>query len=190
MLRDRCCRPPRSLPALPSPGGLQGKLLRRLPCGPCVGSRVGCLPRLPCGLRACSRVSCFSGYPGTAPFIRPPRAPRASCRDEEGMARLSSAVRIRSRTSRGGAWWRWWCCARESIFLFSHTNEFCGKQKRDRELRGAGRPPFDGRWVYEWGVSVERSGPPSSTYHILPAIVSEHIPTLVEGPCRPPDERA
>lgn len=38
---------------------------------------------------------------------------------------------------------------RESIFLFPHTNEFCGKGKVAHEPGLASPPLKAGRWVYE-----------------------------------------
>jgi len=43
----------------------------------------------------------------------------------------------------------WWFGGRESIFLFSHTNEFCGKDFVALEPRLACAPPKVGRWVCE-----------------------------------------
>ena len=42
-----------------------------------------------------------------------------------------------------------WCGGRESIFLFSHTNEFCGSQKVALEHGLACGSPKVGRWVCE-----------------------------------------
>ena len=44
-----------------------------------------------------------------------------------------------------------WFGGRESIFLLSHTNQFCGKSGVDRELPLACAPLKDPRWVYEKG---------------------------------------
>jgi hypothetical protein len=44
-----------------------------------------------------------------------------------------------------------WFGGRESIFLFPHTNEFCGNQKVALEPGLACAPPKVRRWVYEKG---------------------------------------
>jgi hypothetical protein len=44
-------------------------------------------------------------------------------------------------------------CGRESIFLFSHTNEFCGKHKAAHERPLAGRGRRWARRVSEAGVA-------------------------------------
>ena len=46
----------------------------------------------------------------------------------------------------------WRLYGRESIFLFSHTNEFCGKSKVAHEPVLAWDPLKDPRWVYERGA--------------------------------------
>jgi hypothetical protein len=47
--------------------------------------------------------------------------------------------------------WRCGFGGRESIFLFSHTNEFCGKSKVAPEPRVAGSGRRWGRWTHEEG---------------------------------------
>ena len=50
----------------------------------------------------------------------------------------------------------WGLYGRESIFLFSHTNEFCGKHLLAHEPVLAWAPLKDPRWVCERGTRGAR----------------------------------
>ncbi len=72
----------------------------------------------------------------------------------------------------------WRFGGRESIFLFSHTNEFCGKSKVAREPALARDPQKDPRWVYEGGAKGARkeTEPPPSVN--VPYLVRVHFVPL------------
>jgi hypothetical protein len=65
-------------------------------------------------------------------------------------------------------------CGRESIFLFSHTNEFCGKKKLALEPPVAEPRPKQGRWVGERGQAEHLKGVPpkgaAAAYRVSPGL--------------------
>ena len=83
----------------------------------------------------------------------------------------------------------WGLYGRESIFLFSHTSEFCGKHLLAHEPVLAWGPQKDPRWVYERGPEgpegtarkpTEPTKPSQTTYLILKATTAY----LSEQACR------
>jgi hypothetical protein len=65
-------------------------------------------------------------------------------------------------------------CGRESIFLFPHTNEFCGKKKLALEPPVAEPRPKQGRWVGERGQAEHLKGVPpkgaAAAYRVSPGL--------------------
>jgi len=79
--------------------------------------------------------------------------------------------------------WVWRCGfgGRESIFLFCHTNEFCGKSKVAPEPRGAGSAHRWGRWTHEEGRRLRRAAATPSPYRISETHTSDLLYRLA-GP--------
>jgi hypothetical protein len=79
---------------------------------------------------------------------------------EEPVQLRANRLQIRDLRSRKDPWWSrpemresrvQSLYVRESIFIKSHTSEFCGKKKYTHEPDVADLPPQIARWVYERG---------------------------------------
>ena len=77
----------------------------------------------------------------------------------------------------------WGLYGRESIFLFSHTNEFCGKSKVTHEPVLAWDPLKDPRWVYERGAKE-----PEGDGRVQPSPLRQTYPILYAATAYPSEQ--